>query len=310
VRLLLVVVVVTFLTSMALRFFPGDPAVLRAGPGATNEQIEQEREEMGLNDPIPVQYLNWLGDLLTGDFGVSYAYNVPIWDLVQERLPVSIVVMLYAQILALAFAIPLASWAAFRSGRVFDRATNTAAFVLLCTPNLVLGVVLALVFAVRFGWFPATSRDVSLFDDPVEHFKAYALPVITLAAGLFAGYFRLLRSDMSATLQQDFITLARAKGMPTRTILLRHALRPSCFSLLTAAAVNTGALIGGAFVVEYLFQLNGMGLLTVDAISRRDYAVVQVCVAVLALVFVLVNFAVDLFYAVLDPRVRHARALA
>lgn len=309
-QLVLVLIVVTFLASMALRFLPGDPALQRAGPGATAEQLAQVRDDLGLSDPIPVQYVKWLGDLFTGDFGVSFAFNVPIWDIVRDRLPVSLVVMLYAQILALVFAVPLAMWAAYRNGRLFDRVANTGAFVLLCTPSLVLGVVLALVFAVRLGWFPATSRDVGLFSDPLEHVKNYGLPVITLAAGLFGGYFRLLRADMTTTLQQDFITLARAKGMPTRTVLVRHALRPSCFSLITAAAVNIGALIGGAFIVEYLFQLNGMALLTVEAIGRRDYAVVQVCVAVFALIFVLTNFAVDLFYAVLDPRIRHARALA
>ncbi len=309
-RLVLVLLVVTFLASMALRFLPGDPAVLKAGPGASEEQVAAVREDLGLDDPIPVQYLKWLGDLLHGDFGVSFAYNVPIWQLVKDRLPVSLVVMVYAQVLALVFAVPLAVWAAYRNGRPFDRVANTGAFVLLCTPSLVLGVILALIFAARLHWFPATSRYVSVFDDPVAHFKNYALPVITLAAGLFGGYFRLLRADMSTTLQHDFITLARAKGMPTRTILFRHALRPSSFSLITAAAVNIGALIGGAFIVEYLFQLNGMALLTIDAVSRRDYAVVQVCVAVFALIFVFANFVVDLLYAVLDPRVRHARALA
>lgn len=308
-RLLLVLLAVTMLAFLALRAL-GDAAVLSAGPGATSEQVALKSRELGLDRPLPVQYARWIGDLVTGDLGVSFAFNTPTETLVRERLPVSLVLMLYAQLLALVTAIPLAVWAAYRHGRLFDRLANTAAFVLLATPSLVLAVVLSLVFAARLRWFPAIGRDVGLFDDPVGHLKVYTLPTVTLATGLFAGYFRLLRADMIATLQQDFMVLARAKGMPTGFLLFRHALRPSSFSLVTAAAVNIGALVGGAFIVEYLFQLNGMAFLTVEAIQRQDYAVVQVAVVVFAVIFVLANFAVDLLYGVLDPRVRHARALA
>jgi peptide/nickel transport system permease protein len=308
-HLVLVLVAVTLLTFFALRAL-GDAAELTAGPGATPEQIQATSERLGLDDPLPVQYVRWVGDLLTGDLGISFAFNTPTATLIRERLPVSLVLMLYAQILALVTAIPLAVWAAYRHDRWFDRLSNTGAFVLLSTPSLVLAVLLSLVFAARLGWFPAIGKDVGLFEDPVEHIKVYTLPTITLAAGLFAGYFRLLRADMLATLQQDFMVLARAKGMPTRFLLFRHALRPSSFSLVTAAAVNIGALVGGAFIVEYLFSQPGMALLTVEAINRQDYAVVQVAVVVFAVIFVLANFAVDLLYGALDPRVRHVRALA
>ncbi len=177
-------------------------------------------------------------------------------------------------------------------------------------PSYIIGVVLLYFFAVKWGWFPAISKDVSLFQDPVKHFKAYGLPVITLTVAQIAIYMRLLRTDMLATLQMDFITMARAKGMSTRHILFRHALRPSLFSLITAAAVNVGTLIGGAVIVEQIFALNGMGQLTVEAIGRRDFPVVQVCVTIFAVGFVFVNFLVDIAYAFIDPRIRHARALA
>lgn len=308
-RLVLVVVAVTIITFLALRAL-GDAAVLTAGPGATPEQLAQTSKRLGLDRPLPVQYVVWMGDLVTGDLGVSFAFNTPMETLIRERLPVSLVLMFYAQLLAMVTAIPLAVWAAYRHDRLFDRLANTLAFVLLSTPNLVLGVVLSLVFAARLRWFPAIGRDVGLFDDPIGHLKVYTLPTITLATGLFAGYFRLLRADMIATLQQDFMVLARSKGMPTSFLLFRHALRPSSFSIATAAAVNIGALVGGALIVEYLFQMNGMALLTVEAIQRQDYAVVQVAVVVFAVIFVLANFAVDLLYGVLDPRVRHARMLA
>ena len=158
------------------------------------------------------------------------------------------------------------------------------AFGLLSVPSYIIGVVLLYFFAVKWGWFPAISKDVSLFDNPGEHFRAYGLPVITLAVAQIAIYMRLLRTDMLATLQMDFITMARAKGMSTRHILFRHAFRPSLFSLITAAAVNVGALIGGAVIVEQIFALNGMGQLTVEAIGRRDFPVVQVCVTIFAVV--------------------------
>jgi peptide/nickel transport system permease protein len=161
----------------------------------------------------------------------------------------------------------------------------------------------------KLGWLPTLSKYVSPFTDPVEHFRSLVLPVVTLALAQVAVFQRLLRSDMVATLQNDYITLARAKGMSTSRILFRHALRPSTFSLITAAAVNVGALIGGAVIVETIFALPGMGDLTVQAIFRRDFLVVQFCVVIFAVGFVLVNFAVDLLYNVLDPRIRHARAL-
>jgi peptide/nickel transport system permease protein len=310
IQLVIVVVAVTFLTSMLLRLLPGDPAVFKAGPGATEEQLEEIREDLGLNDPIPVQYVKWLGDFLTGDWGISTQANTPIFDLIKDRLPVSILIMVYAQILALLIAIPLGILAAYRSGSLSDRAVNTAAFGMLSIPNYVIAVVFVLIFAIRLGWFPATSKYYNPFTDPVEHFQAFFLPVLTIAIGLAAGYTRLLRADMIGTLQNDFVTMARSKGMSTKRILFGHALRPSSFSLITAAAVNIGVLIGGTVIVEQTFQLSGMGYLTVFSIGVRDYEVVQAAVAIFALIFVLANFFVDLAYGWLDPRIRHARALA
>lgn len=310
IQLVIVVVAVTFLTSMLLRLLPGDPAVFKAGPGATPEQLDQIREDLGLNDPIPVQYVKWLGDFLTGDWGISTQANTPIFDLIKDRLPISILIMVYAQLLALLIAVPLGILAAYRSGSVTDRAVNTAAFGMLSIPNYVIAVVFVLIFAIRLGWFPATSRYYNPFTDPVDHFKAFFLPVLTIAIGLAAGYTRLLRADMIGTLQNDFVTMARSKGMSTKRILFGHALRPSSFSLITAAAVNIGVLIGGTVIVEQTFQLSGMGYLTVFSIGVRDYEVVQAAVAIFALIFVLANFFVDLAYGWLDPRIRHARALA
>jgi peptide/nickel transport system permease protein len=310
VQLVIVVIAVTFLTSMLIRLLPGDPALFKAGPGATPEQLEQIRDDLGLNDPVPVQYVKWLGRFVTGDWGISTQANTKIFTMVKDRLPISLMIMFYAQLMALIVAIPLGILAAYRNGSLTDRAVNTTAFGALSIPNFVLAVVFVLVFSVRLQWFPATSKYYNPITDPVEHFKAFFLPSLVIAIGLAAGYIRLLRADMVGTLQSDFITMARAKGMSTRRILYVHALRPSSFSLITAAAVNIGVLIGGTVIVEQTFQLSGMGYLTVFSIGVRDYEVVQACVAIFALIFVLSNFFVDLAYGWLDPRIRHARALA
>lgn len=313
VQLVIVVFAVTVFAFTLMSFLPGDRAVAIGGVvgGENAEQYyDQIREQWNLDDPLPVQYFIWLQNFVTGDLGVSPNFNVPVTDLIKDRLPVSLTLMVYSLLLAMVIAVPLGVLTAYRANSFVDRSLNTVAFGFLSVPNYVLGVLLVFLFALRFGWFPAISQYVSLWDDPSEHFKNFFLPVLTLALGQIAIYMRLLRADMVATLQNDFITLARSKGMSTRRILFRHALRPSTFALITAAAVNVGALIGGTIVVEQIFGMPGMGNLTVEAIFRRDFLVVQACVVIFAVAFVLVNFFVDLVYAVIDPRIRHARALA
>ncbi len=307
-QLVVVLFAVTLLTFSLLRFIDQRPEITIAGLGATPEQLQQVRHEWGLDQPIPVQYVKWLGKVFTGDLGRSSSFNVPVSDLINERLPVSLVLMFYALTLSLLIAIPLGVLTAYRANTITDRSVSTVSFALLSLPSYITGVLLVFLFALKLGWLPAQSVYVSFFDDPVEHIRNMLLPTITLAVAEVAIFQRLLRADMVATLQNDFITLARAKGMPTRRILFRHALRPSTFSLITAAAVNVGALIGGAVIVEDIFGLPGMGSLTVEAVSRRDFLVVQVCVVIFAVVFVLANFVVDVLYSVIDPRIRHARA--
>jgi peptide/nickel transport system permease protein len=181
------------------------------------------------------------------------------------------------------------------------------AFGFLAVPNFIVGVVLVLVFAVQLGWVPATGY-TPFFDSPFENLRAMILPAVTLALAELATYMRLLRTDLITTLQEDFITMARAKGLSSWRILLRHALRPSSFSLVTVAGLNIGRLIGGTVIVEFIFALPGIGALAVGSIFSKDYLVVQGTVLVIALGYVLVNFAVDLLYASIDPRVRHAAA--
>jgi peptide/nickel transport system permease protein len=309
VQLLLVLLAVTFLSFFMLNLLPGNTAQVLCGLGGGQECVDQKTEELGLDKPLPVRYVTWLGDAVTGDLGSSARNQQPVWEAIKQRMPVTIELLLYSQFLALAVSIPMAIIAAQRAGGIFDRVTTSVAFALLSIPNFILAIVLILIFAVRLKWFPATGY-VDFMDNPAENLKDLFLPALTLAVAEMAVYLRLLRTDLITTLQEDYIMMAKAKGLSPRRILLRHAFRPSTFSLVTVIGLNFGRLIGGTFIVEVIFALNGLGKYTVDGIIGRDYIPVQGAVVVIAVGYVLINFAVDMFYAVLDPRIRHARAIA
>jgi peptide/nickel transport system permease protein len=307
--LVLVLLAVTFLSFMLINLLPSGPVISILGPGATEEAKAELEEDLGLDDPIPQRYANWVSDAASGDLGKSYITQQPVWDAIKEALPLSIELMLYAQFLALVVAIPVGIVAAQRADGIFDKVSTIGAFGLLSVPNFVLGVVLVYVFAIKLDWFPALFS-TRFSEDPAANLKEMFLPAVTLAAAELAVYIRLLRTDLIATLQEDYITMAKAKGMSSRYIMLRHAFRPSVFSLVTVAGLNMGQLIGGALVVEVLFGIPGIGFLSVSSILSRDYLMVQGCIVVIATGYVLINFAVDLFYAVIDPRVRRVRAAA
>jgi peptide/nickel transport system permease protein len=307
-QLVVVLLVVTFFSFSLLHLTPGDPARTQK-PFASEEQLKPIREEIGLNEPFLVQYKDWLLNFVQGDFGRDYSTNLPVQDAIGKQLGVSLQLIFYAQFLALALAIPLGIFAAYKAGTWFDKVANSVAFGAIAIPPFVVAFVLIFYLAVQAGWFP-TQQYVPFGTDPLEHFKHMFLPALSLAIAQIAIYMRLLRSDMIQTLQEDFITMAKAKGLTNRRILWRHALRPSSFTLLTAAALNFGALIGGAVLIEFVFQLPGMGLGLVQAVSTRQYTAVQAYVALIAIAFVLFNAFVDGVYSVLDPRIRHARTAA
>lgn len=309
VQLAVVLLAVTFLSFLMLNLLPGDTAEKICAGAGGDECVEQKRAELGLDKPIPVRYVEWLGDAVTGDLGTSARNQQPVWEAITQRLPVTLELLIYSQVLALAVAVPLGLIAAQRAGSAFDRISTGTLFALLSVPNFVMALVLIYVFAVQLGWFPAVGYE-AFTDDPLGNLRSFFLPALTLAVAEMAVYMRLLRTDLISTLQEDYITMARAKGVPPRRVLLRHALRPSTFSLITVIGLNFGRLIGGALIVEVIFALNGLGKYTVDGILGQDYIPVQGAVVVIACGYVLINFAVDMFYAVLDPRIRHARALA
>lgn len=301
-QLVVTVILVTLFASFLLELLPGDPVEVLV-PFGSDEQREAVREDLGLDRPFLVRYGDWLGGFVQfwdPDLGDYYTVSSqrPVIDRVEDALPVSLQLMVYAQLMGLIVAIPLGVLTAYRKDTFFDRISNTSAFAMLAIPNFALGFILQYYLGVELGWFPVTGNQQSWW---------WVLPAVTLAVGQVAVYMRLLRSDMIATLQQDFITMAKAKGLRTRRILFRHALRPSSLTLLTVAGLNVGTLIGGTLIVEVVFQIPGMGLLLFEAIATRQIVAFQSMVAIVAILYVVVNFAVDLLYTALDPRIRNAR---
>jgi len=309
IQLVVVIVVVTFFTSVLTRLLPGDPTTLIA-QFATPDEREELRAELGLNRNVVAQYGSWATDFFTGDMGTYYAgtgvRGEDVYDRAKIALPKSLLLIFYAQVVTLLIAVPLGVITAYRAGKRVDRWANTVAFGLVAIPAFVLAALLKLYLGLEWDLLP-TIGWIDLTDDPVEHFRHAAMPVIVLAVGQIAVYARLLRSDMVATLQEDFILMAKSKGISNRRILWRHALRPSSLTLLTVAGLNIGTLLSGALVIEIIFDVGGIGSLIYDAINRRQYFALQSLIALVAIAYVVVNFIVDLLYTVLDPRIRSAR---
>jgi peptide/nickel transport system permease protein len=298
------VVLVTALASMSIALIPGDPARAILGPkNATPAGIQAVRHELGLDESLPARYVKWLGQAVQGDLGTSYVTHQSVTGQIADRLPVTFELMLLSQIFALAVAVPLAMLAAARPGRAVDHATSAVGLALLSVPSFVVGVALIAIVAVQLGWLPATGF-VPFAEDPLENLRTMVLPSLALAAGSIGIYQRVLRRDLVATLGEDFVALAAAKGLSPRLVFMRHALRPSSLSLLTVTGLNVAALMGGAVVIETLFALPGLGRLLVDAISARDYVLVQGITVFVAVTYLLINAVVDVAYGLIDPRTR------
>jgi peptide/nickel transport system permease protein len=307
VYLLPVLLAVTLLTFLIASLLPGDLAVTILGDQATPEKVAALRAQMGLDLPIWQRYLLWLWDVLHGDLGRSFRTGETVLAAVSDRLPVSLELMVLAEATALLIAIPLAILCAVRSGSATDRFLTGLAFGKLSLPPFMVAILLIYLFAVELGWLPATGW-VPFAEDPVANLRSMVLPALTLAIAEWPVLMRVLRSDMIATLQEDYIAMAKAKGLKPARILLVHALKPSSLTLVTVTGINIGRLIGGTVIVESIFALPGIGRLLVGAIYARDFIILQGAVLFVAVGFVIVNFIVDLLYAVLDPRIRHGRA--
>jgi peptide/nickel transport system permease protein len=301
-----VLLAVTLLTFLIASLLPGDLAYAILGDQATPETVAALRQQLGLDQPIFWRYLHWLGGVLQGDFGRSFRTGETVVAAIAARLPVSLELMLMAEIAGLAIGVPLGILCAVRQGGAFDRLMAGSAFGMLSVPAFLWAIVLIYLFAVRLRLLPATGW-VPFEEDPVGNLRSFVLPALTLALGEWPLLMRVLRSDMIATLQEDYIAMARAKGLKPARILLVHALKPSSLTLVTLTGINIGRLIGGAVIIESIFALPGVGRLLVGSIYARDFIILQGVVLLVAVGFVLLNFVVDLLYAVLDPRIRHGR---
>lgn len=306
-HLMAVLAIVSVATFLMLELLPGNLADAFLHENATESEVAAIESELGLDKPLGERFLNWAGRALQGDLGQSPISGESISAAIAERLPVTLQLLLYAQVLALAIALPLGIIAGYREGSILDRAISGGALGSLAMPHFVWGILLILFLSIWLDWLPATGY-VPFLDSPIGNLKSLLLPAMTLALVEAPIYLRLLRSDIASTLREDYIVVARAKGLSDRQILLHHALRPSSFTLITLMGINIGNLIGGSVIVESLFALPGVGRFLVEGVIRRDFFTVQGVVLVIAVAFVLVNLLVDLAYNLLDPRLSHGNA--
>lgn len=302
-----VLLAVSLLTFLIASLLPGDLAFVILGDQATPENVAALRHDMGLDQPLWWRYLSWLGHVLQGDLGRSFRTGQTVLQAVGERIPVSLELMLMAEFIGLLIGVPVAIACAARAGGAFDRFMTGSAFAMLSMPSFLVAILLIYLFAVELHWLPATGY-VPFTEAPLANLRFFVLPALTLALAEWPGIMRVLRSDMIATLQEDYIALAKAKGLKPSRILFVHALKPSSLTLVTVTGINIGRLLGGTLIVESIFALPGIGRLLVGAIYTRDLVILQGVVLLVACGFVIVNFIVDMLYAVLDPRIRHGHA--
>ncbi|TWT08773.1 ABC transporter permease [Reyranella sp. CPCC 100927] len=297
---LLAVSVISFLLVALL---PGDVAVLILADSATPERVAALREQMGLDQPLHIRYLQWLGNVLSGDLGRAIHSGEATLDVILSRLPVTLELIVLTQIVALGVAMPFGIWSAYRRGSSIDTATLVGCLALLSTPAFVVGLFLIYIFALNLQWLPATGF-VPLREGIGANLQSFVLPVVSLALIEVPVYLRLLRSEMIGTLQQNFIALARGMGLPTWRILLENALRPSSLNLITVVGINMGRLMGGAIIIEQMFALPGVGQLLVESIYQQEYLMTQGIVLFVATMFIVINLLTDVVYALVDPRLQ------
>ncbi len=300
---ILTVVLASILVFLAMRLIPGDPALLLVGTDASPEDVERVREQLGLNEPLIEQYVDWLTDALQADFGPSIAKGTEVGTLMQGALLPSAELAVAGYVFALAFGIPLGIVAGLKPGGAGDYAATGFTMFTLGIPNFVLGLLLIWVFAVLLGWLPITGR-IPINEDPVGAIKLLIMPMIAVGAGTAAVLARFVRASIMETLNQDYVRTARAKGLRERTVVMRHAMRNALIPVITVAALQIGFLISGAVIVEVVFARAGFGSLIIAGVIGRDYQLIQGMLVVLVTVFVVVNTFADVAYGLADPRIR------
>jgi peptide/nickel transport system permease protein len=305
--------VVTLLTNAMLSLIPGDPSKVALGTAWTEETGKQYLIDLGLDRPLPVRYFNWLVNAVQLDFGVSYYDKGPVLDRITRAFPQSIQLVLMIVLLSLLISIPVGIYAAYRAGSRVDRIINSVCFGALAVPGFVAGLLIILLLGLKLKYgddkYVFLVDYVPFFENPFQSVRSLFLPALSVALGQAASFVRIIRTDMATTLQDDFVLMAKSKGMSDKYILFRHAFRPSSFTLLTVAGISIGQLLGGLVITEQLFGLNGIGTEIFRSILQRDYATTLGAVTVVTVVFVLIATVVDMMYGVVDPRVRQARKL-
>ena len=301
--LMVTLLVASLLIFLLLEILPGDPAAVILGVGAQEDTLRALRAELGLDLPAPVRYLNWLGEVLQGDLGRSYTYDTPVQELLLNRVELSLPLALLAILLSTGIAIPLGVFAASRHRKVADTGIMGFAQLGVAVPNFWFAILLILLFSVKLGWFSAggfAGWDAGWF----PALKSLVLPAVALALPQAAILARVTRSSVLETVQEDYIRTARAKGLSRSQALWRHAVRNALIPVVTILGLQLSFLLAGTIIIENVFYLPGVGRLLFQAIAQRDLMVVKNLVLVLAATVVLINFLVDLLYAVLDPRLR------
>ncbi len=306
-RLLLlipVLLIVGVIVFTLMHLTPGDPASVMLGRDATQEQKDALRERLGLNEPIPIQFINWFGSALRLDFGDSLFLGKPVTEALLDRAEPTVLLAFYSFTLAIILAIPAGVIAAVRANSVLDRLLMVVSISGVAIPSFFFGILLILLFAVVLGWLPSGGY-VDFGEDPIEHFKYMILPTLTLGfsvAGLLA---RLVRSTMLDVLNEDYVRTAYSKGLAERHVVLLHAFRNALIPVLTVVGVTLAGLLGGAVVIENVFNIPGMGRLLVQSVTRRDIPMVQGAVMTVAAIEVLIMLLIDLLYVYVDPRIRY-----
>ncbi len=285
------------------QLLPGDPAVVLAGEDRDPNVVAYLRQKMHLDEPLPMRYLYWISGVLHGDLGESLRMQKPVLELILEKLPVTLELASFAFIIAVAIGVPAGIVSAVRRNTALDYAANAVALWGLSTPNFWLGIMLILLFSVTLGWLPA-SGFVSPFEDLKANLAALIMPAFVLGNAIAAVLMRHTRSAMLQVLSSDYVRTARAKGLSERSVVLTHALRNALIPVITLGALELGTLLSGAVLTEQVFTIPGFGKLIVDAVFNRDYAVVQGVVLFTATAYILLNFAADILYVVVNPQIR------
>ncbi|HIE85158.1 MAG TPA: ABC transporter permease [Dehalococcoidia bacterium] len=295
----------SFLVFMVVRLIPGDPALLASsGENQTSQEAyELARERLGLNDPFHVQYFSWVGNAIKGDFGVSMNKGIPAGDIIFSAFPATIELALFALTYGFVWGVVLGVLAAVNKGGTWDYIASLWTGINIGIPSFIAGLLYLLIFAIQFRWFPASGR-VPFTEDPVDALKHLALPTIALGSIVAAQISRYTRQSILDTLTEDYIRTARAKGLRERTVMIRHALKPSLIPVVTIMGLQVGGVLAGTLVIEQVFTWPGIGRALVNAVRERDYVMMQGITLLLVIIFLVVNLVTDLLYVGLDPRIR------